>query len=66
MMTLPKNPEMRPRQLKDGSGWYVLVLWGVLPSEQVGGFASEEEARKWIDQDSARWLSKRLEETPFD
>jgi len=31
-----KKPEMRPRELKDGSGWYVLVQWGDRPSEQVG------------------------------
>lgn len=66
MMTPPKKPEMRPRELKDGSGWYVLVLWGVLPSEQVGGFPSEDEAQQWIDRDADHWLRKRLEEPPTD
>jgi hypothetical protein len=66
MMTLPEKPEMRPHQLKDGTGWYVLVLWGVLPSEQVGGFPSEEEAQQWIVQESADWLRKRLERPVAD
>jgi hypothetical protein len=46
-MTEPrKTPEMKPRELKDGSGWYVLVQWGNRPSEQVGGFPSEIEAQQ--------------------
>jgi hypothetical protein len=60
------KPEMRPRELRDGSGWYVLVHWGDWPSEQVGGFPSEDEAQKWIDQGSSGWLKARLEERPLD
>jgi len=60
-----KKPEMRPRELKDGSGWYVLVQWGDRPSEQVGGFPSQDEAQQWITQNSAGWLMARFEEPPF-
>jgi hypothetical protein len=60
-----KKPEMSPRELRDGSGWYVLVHWGNRPSEQVGGFPSQDEAQKWIDQSSAGWLKARLEESSF-
>jgi hypothetical protein len=62
MMKPPKMPDMRSRELRDGSGWYVLVEWGNRPSEQVGGFPSEAEAQQWIDQDSARWFRARFEE----
>jgi len=61
-----KKPEIRPRELKDGSGWYVLVQWGDRPSEQVGGFQSENEAQKWIIENSAGWLRARFEEPPID
>jgi len=60
MMTPNKNPGMRPRELKDGSGWYVLVEWGDRPSEQVGGFQTESEAQTWIEQDAPGWLRKRF------
>jgi hypothetical protein len=63
MMMPEKKPEMRPRELRDGSGWYVFVRWGDRPSEQVGGFPSEDEAQQWIDQSSAGWLRARFEES---
>jgi hypothetical protein len=62
MMTANKTPGMRPRELRDGSGWYVLVEWGDRPSEQVGGFQTESEARAWIEQDAPGWLRKRFAE----
>ena len=39
---------------------------GTLPSEQVGGFPSKDEAQEWIDQNSALWIKSRFEERPFD
>jgi hypothetical protein len=59
-----KKPEMRPRELKDGSGWYVLVQWADRPSQQVGEFQSEEEAQQWIIENSADWLRTRFEGSP--
>jgi hypothetical protein len=59
-----KIPEMRPRELKDGSGWYVLVKWTNRPSEQIGGFRSEEEAQAWITESSAGWFMARSKEPP--
>ena len=62
-MTEPeKKPEMNPRELKDGSGWYVFVRWGHRPAEQVGGFPSEIEAQQWIDQAGTSWLKARTGE----
>ncbi len=60
-----KNPEMQPRELKDGSGWYVLVKWSDHPSEQVGGFPTEDEAQQWIKQSAASWLKARFEAPPL-
>jgi hypothetical protein len=52
-------PKMRPRALKDGSGWYILVEWFDRPSEQVGGFPTEDEAKHWVFGSSASWLRAR-------
>lgn len=60
-----QKPEMQPRELKDGSGWYVLVKWGDLPSEQVGGFQSENEARQWIIENSSEWFRAQMESSRF-
>jgi hypothetical protein len=57
-----KKPDMRPRELKDGSGWYVLVQWKDRPSEQVGRFSSEAEAQDWVEHSSASWFDKRYGE----
>jgi hypothetical protein len=55
---------MSPRELRDGTGWFVLVNWGNWPAEQVGGFPSEEEAQKWIEVESSNWFRSRFEERP--
>jgi hypothetical protein len=65
MNTPKKKPRMEPRELRDGTGWYVLVHWGDYPSEQVGGFPNEDEAKQWIAQSAAGWLRARFEETSF-
>ena len=62
MVDSENKPEMKPRELKDGSGWYVFVRWGNRPAEQVGGFPSETEAQQWIDQAGTSWLKARYDE----
>lgn len=62
MTTTRNKPDMQARELKDGSGWYVLVQWGDRPSEQVGGFPSEDEARQWIESSAPSWLKSRFED----
>lgn len=56
------TPQMQPRELRDGSGWYVLVTWGDWPSEQVGGFLTEEETEAWIKHSAEGWLRARRED----
>jgi len=64
MMKPQKKPEMSPRELRDGTGWFVFVSWGDWPAEQVGGFPSQQEAQQWIDRDSSSWIRSRFEEWP--
>ena len=65
MIKPEKKPEMQPRQRRSGTTWYVLVTWGDWPSEEVGGFPTEADAKHWIDYESAGWLSSRFAEPPF-
>ena len=67
-MRAPYNikPEFIPTEFKDGSGWYVLIVWGDRPPEQVGGFPDEAGAKDWITSSAASWLASRLEDLADD
>jgi hypothetical protein len=57
---MPKSqPSFDPRRLNAGSGWYVCVSWSYGQIEHVNGFASEHEAKAWIDAKSKDWLLSR-------
>jgi hypothetical protein len=62
MKPLNKQPKIEARELRDGSGWYALVTWGDRPSEQVGGFSTEAEARHWIAHGAAAWVKEHIVE----
>ena len=49
--------EFETVQLKDYSGWYVLITphHGVV--HRISSFKTEAEARKWIGENSADWLA---------
>jgi hypothetical protein len=51
-------PVMTARELKDGSGWYVLFEWPNGRTRQMDGFQSEMEAETWIQEESEVWLAK--------
>ena len=53
-----KPPTMEPRELKDGSGWYVRVTWPTGAPEDID-FSTETEAVEWIRFKSSAWLAKR-------
>jgi hypothetical protein len=53
------DPIFEARHLKSGSGWYVWISWGYGQVEHVSGFASRNEAQKWIDEKSGAWLRGR-------
>jgi hypothetical protein len=61
-MNAPKDfltaaPKLTPRPLVDGDGWYVRVEWPDF-HEDVGAFASRDEAQVWIEQKSAEWVER--------
>jgi hypothetical protein len=52
------TPIMKARELKDGSGWYVLFEWPNGRTRQMDGFRSELEAETWIQEESEVWLKR--------
>jgi len=42
-------------QLKDFSGWYVLITPHHGVAHRINSFKTEAEARKWIGENSAYW-----------
>jgi hypothetical protein len=56
---MSEEPKFHTKMVKDGR-WAVAVTTGYGPQSYVGDFATEEEAQRWIANDSAAWL-KRFE-----
>jgi hypothetical protein len=54
---MPEKPKFHTKMIKDGR-WTVAVTRDYSPPENVGDFATEEEAQRWITDDSAVWLKK--------
>ena len=50
-------PRMEPRELKDGSGWYVHLTWPTGAQEDID-VSSETEAIEWVRNRSSAWLAK--------
>jgi len=55
-ITKPK-PTFEVRELKDGSGYYVLVTWPNGMEQQVYDFTNQEGAQFWIEHDTDAWLA---------
>jgi len=53
------DPVLEARPLKSARGWYVRVLWRYGQVEHVSGFASVQDAEKWIEGKSEGWLRGR-------
>jgi hypothetical protein len=51
------KPKFHTKMVKDGR-WTVAFTACYGPAENVGDFATEEEAQRWIANDSAAWLKK--------
>ena len=51
------KPIFTPRELKDWSGWFVVVQWPNGREQHVNGFGSEAAAISWIADESAAWLA---------
>jgi hypothetical protein len=56
MATIKRSFEFKPAPMSNGSGWFVQVTISHGPGPKLGGFKTEEDARKWIARESASWL----------
>jgi hypothetical protein len=67
-----ENPLLAVRPREDKSGWYVEAWWTNRPSENIGQFATQSEARNWIMLESTSYfvlrdieaMIKRPEQSP--
>jgi hypothetical protein len=53
------TPQLTSREYKDGRGWYVEAASDGGSPENVGDFASESEAKDWIDRKSIAYFKAR-------
>jgi hypothetical protein len=51
------NPAFEARRLTSTSGWYVRVAWLNGRRTHIPGFASKQEAQRWIEEKAKTWLS---------
>jgi hypothetical protein len=73
-MATPKfeHPPLAVRPREDKTGWYVEAWWRNRPSENIGQFATQSEARNWIALESTSYfvlreieaMIKRPEQSP--
>ena len=52
------KPSFRP--VPCPGGWQILVTWPDARTEQLGGYSSEAEAVKWINNVSDKWADRAL------
>jgi hypothetical protein len=60
MEKVKADPIFEARSLRSAPGWYVRVSWRCSQVEHVGGFASDHDAQKWIEEKSEGWLRDRV------
>ncbi len=51
------HTELEPIQLKDYSGWYVRITLPQGVEHHIRSFKTETEAKTWIVENSAGWLT---------
>jgi hypothetical protein len=54
-----EHPLLAVRPREDRSGWYVEAWWTNRPSENIGHFATQSEARNWITLESTSYFVLR-------
>jgi len=59
MAAKPEFPLLAVRPREDKSGWYVEAWWTNRPSENIGHFATQSEARNWITLESTSYFVLR-------
>jgi hypothetical protein len=50
---------MSARCLKDGSAWYIELIWPDGRVEHIDSFQSKAEIDEWISRKSGAWLKAR-------
>jgi hypothetical protein len=53
------KPQLVSREYKDGRGWYVEATSESQAPQNVGDFASESEAKDWIERKSTAYFKAR-------
>ena len=56
---LKPDPIFEPRPLKSTPGLFVQVSWRYGLVGHVSGFATDQDAQKWIEEKSEAWLRGR-------
>jgi hypothetical protein len=59
MAAKPEYPLLAVRPREDKSGWYVEAWWTNRPSENIGHFATQSDARNWITLESTSYFVLR-------
>jgi hypothetical protein len=54
-----EHPLLAVRPREDKTGWYVEAWWTNRPSENIGKFATQSEARNWITLESTSYFVLR-------
>jgi hypothetical protein len=52
-----EKPTLEVRQSKD-TGYLVIVTWPKGLEQEVAGFATEAEARAWINDEAPDWIAR--------
>jgi hypothetical protein len=55
----PEYPLLAVRPREDKLGWYVEAWWTSRPSENIGHFTTQSDARNWITLESASYFVLR-------
>jgi len=64
MLKSKTDSVFKARELKDGSGFQVIMISTEhAPDLLIGDFSNEAQANEWIKKDSASWLARRKVET---
>lgn len=64
-MARPKAFSFVVKQGKNQPGWIVYLTAPIMPSEQLSTFDTEEEANRWIENESGAWLARRLDPAAY-
>jgi hypothetical protein len=53
-------PTFEVRKTADGMEFYILIVWPNGDLDRINFFRNREEAERWIEQESAAWVLRRI------